>query len=174
MPDPPRSIVLTGFMGTGKSAVGSLLASALQWPFLDTDAMIEAALGRSITEIFARFGETRFRQEESGILQNLKPEGALVIVTGGGAVLEPENVSRMRQLGTVVCLTANLATLEKRLAGRNDRPLLPAENRQETLRRLLHERAPRYEEAADLTFDTSVLGPEEVATEILRSLVPTD
>jgi len=165
-----RSIVLIGFMGTGKSKVGRSLAKALGWKQFDTDSMIVQIFGIPIPEIFAQFGEARFRAEESAVLRNLTVERPSIIVSGGGGVLRPENVTRMRELGTVVCLTTNDATLEERLADRNDRPLLPRENRAETIRTLLREREPYYQKAADLTFDTSELCPEEVATLILESL----
>src|SRR5215471_8085407 len=157
-----RSGALIGFMGTGKSEVGRLLAKALGWKQFDTDSMIEQIFGIAIPEIFGQFGEARFRAEESAVLRSITGERPSVIVTGGGAVLRPENVTRMRELGTVVCLTTNDEILEQRLAQRNDRPLLPRENRAETIRTLVREREPHYQKAADLTFDTSELCPEEV------------
>ena len=87
-----------------------------------------------IAEIFTQFGEARFRQEESAALAGIALNRPSIIVTGGGAVLRPENVARMRELGPVVCLTTDPTALEQRLADRNDRPLLPRENRAETIR----------------------------------------
>lgn len=165
-----RSIVLIGFMGVGKSEVGKTLAKALEWKLFDTDLMVEEVFGMPIAEIFSQFGEARFREEEGAVLASIGLNCPSIIVTGGGAVLRPENVARMRELGPVVCLTTDPTTLEQRLADRNDRPLLPRDNRAETIRALLREREPHYRKAAHLTFDTSELGPEEVATLILRSL----
>ena len=164
------SIVLIGFMGTGKSETGRELARTLAWPYLDTDLMVEEALGCPIPQIFAQFGEARFRDEETAALQSIQPKTRSIIVAGGGAVLRAENVARMRQLGMVVCLTADLSTLELRLAGRSDRPLLPIENRSEMIRKLSREREAYYRKAADFTFDTSRLSPSEVAELILKSL----
>jgi shikimate kinase len=174
MTGPARAIVLIGFMGTGKSEVGRLLANALQWKEIETDSMVEQMLGMPITEIFTRFGEERFRDTETAVLRNIPAGQPSVIITGGGAVLRAENVARMRELGTLVCLTADGATLERRLAERHERPLLPTENRGERIQTLLREREPHYREAAELTIDTSEHGPEEVATLILRSLAISD
>jgi shikimate kinase len=106
-----RSIVLIGFMGTGKSSVGRRLATRRGWPNLDTDAMIATSLGMRITEIFDRIGQEQFRAKESAILEEIDTAQPAVIVTGGGAILRPGNVARLRELGTVVCLTADLDTL---------------------------------------------------------------
>jgi len=170
MNDARRSIVLIGFMGTGKSETGSQLAKILGWPFFDTDSMIEKNLDLPISQIFPQFGETRFRNEETAVLQSISVDCPAIIVTGGGAVLRPENVARMRQLGTVVWLTANLPTLEHRLADRKDRPLLPMENRGETIAKLSRGREAHYQRAAELTIDTSGLDPTQVADLILKSL----
>lgn len=170
MNEAKRSIVLIGFMGTGKSAAGRELAKTLGWPFLDTDSMIKKKLGLSISQIFSRFGEARFREEEIAVLQSISVARPSVIVTGGGAVLRPENVARMRQLGTIVCLTATLPTLEQRLADGKDRPLLPIENRGEIISNLSRAREPHYQKAANLTIDTSRLDPTQVSELIRKSL----
>jgi shikimate kinase len=165
-----RSIVLIGFMGTGKSSVGRQLARATRWPRFDTDQMIATALGMPITKIFARLGEERFREEETAVLEKLDAAQPSIIVTGGGVVLRAKNIERLRELGTVVCLTADLPTLLKRLARSSHRPLLETENRVETVRTLLLEREPLYREAANLTVDTSTLSHEQVAQLIEDSL----
>ena len=95
--------------------------------------MIATALGMSITKIFAKLGEEEFREEESRALEKLDVQQPSIIVTGGGVVLRPRNVARLHELGTVVCLTANLSTLLKRLGRRSHRPLLETENRAETV-----------------------------------------
>jgi shikimate kinase len=157
-------------MGTGKSSVGRRLARAQSWPHFDTDEMIESALGMSIREIFATLGEERFREEETGVLERLDATQRVIIVAGGGAVLRSQNIRRMRELGIVVCLTADLATLCARLADRHDRPLLPEKNRAAQIEALLRERGPLYQLAADLILDTSSLTYDEVAESIRRSL----
>ena len=161
-----RSIVLIGFMGTGKSSVGRRLATNRGWPRLDTDAMIANALGMRISEIFEGLGQERFREEESAILETIDPAQPAVIITGGGAILRPENTARLHQLGTVFCLTAELPTLLERLGRRSDRPLLQTENPAATIENLLRERAPLYQEAADFTIDTTGLRHDEVAQRI--------
>jgi len=165
-----RSIVLIGFMGTGKSSVGRRLARTIGCPRFDTDQMIATALGMSITKIFDRLGEERFREEEAAVLEKLDAAQPSIIVTGGGVVLRAKNVERLRELGTVVCLTADLPTLLKRLARRSHRPLLQTENRVETVQTLLREREPFYRQAADFTVDTSALSHDQVAQSIQESL----
>ena len=140
------------------------------WPRFDTDQMIATALGMSITNIFARLGEEEFREEESIVLEKLDTGQLSIIVTGGGVVLRPKNIARLHKLGTVVCLTANLPTLMKRLARRSHRPLLETEDRAATVKALLRERQPLYERAADLTIDTSSLSHDQVAQSIQDSL----
>lgn len=157
-------------MGTGKSSVGRRLAHVTGWPRFDTDQMIATALGMSITRIFARLGEEEFREQESRALEKLDSLQPSIIVTGGGVVLRPRNVARLHELGTVVCLTANLSTLEKRLSRRSHRPLLQTENRTETIQTLLRERQPLYEQAADITIDTTSLTHDQVAQSIKESL----
>ena len=161
-------------MGTGKSSVGRRLAEATGWPRYDTDAMIATALGMRITDIFARLGQERFRAEESAILEKLDADEQAIIVTGGGAILRPENVPRLKALGTVVCLTADLATLVERLGRRSHRPLLQTENPVETVEKLLEEREPLYRSAADITVDTTALSHDEVARSIQKSLALCD
>src|SRR5260221_13305760 len=119
-------------MGTGKSSVGRRLAHVTGYPRFETDQMIGTALGMSITKIFARLGEEEFREAESIVLEELASQQASIIVTGGGVVLRQKNVTRLHEVGTVVCLTANLPTLLERLARRSHRPLLETENRAET------------------------------------------
>jgi shikimate kinase len=165
-----RSIVLIGFMGTGKSSVGRRLAQATGWPRFDTDQMIATALGMSITNIFARLGEEEFREQETRALEKLDRNQLSIIVTGGGVVLRPRNVARLHELGRVFCLTANLSILEKRLARRSHRPLLETEDRAATIEALLRERQPLYEQAADIIIDTSSLTHDQVAQSIQDSL----
>ena len=144
------------------------------WPRYDTDQMIATALGMSITKIFARLGEEEFREQESRALEKLDSNELSIIVTGGGVVLRPRNVARLHELGTVFCLTANLSTLEQRLARRSHRPLLETGDRAATIQTLLRERQPLYEQAADITIDTTSLTHDEVAQSIQDSLARAD
>ena len=170
----PGSVVLIGFMGTGKSSVARRLGELLGWPVLDTDAIIEERLGRSITRIFEQFGEQRFRDEETAVLKKLDPDRASIIVAGGGAVLRPRNVRRLRELGRVVCLTAEPSILQDRLKHRTNRPLLAKGNLAIRIERLLQERASFYRQAADVTLDTSFLTHDDAADQIRKLLGLTD
>src|SRR6478736_2561863 len=105
-----QAIVLIGFMGSGKSSVGRELAIRMRWPRYDTDEMIAARYGLSIAEIFARHGEEAFRDAEAEALSQV-PDRQLILVTGGGIVLRPENVARLKRFGPVVHLTADEETL---------------------------------------------------------------
>ncbi len=168
-----RSIVLIGFMGTGKSTVARHLEKLVGWPVFETDDMIAEALRLPVPDIFSGLGEERFRTEETLALERIEPVGPSIIVTGGGAILRPQNVVRLRELGIVVCLTADLATLRERLSPAANRPLLQSENPQDAMERLLREREPLYEAAADLMLDTSSLTPLQTAQSIRESLALT-
>lgn len=157
-------------MGTGKSSVGRRLARALGCRRFDTDEMITRQLEMPIMKIFAEYGEERFREEESAILETLGERKRAIIVTGGGIVLRPANLDRLRALGTVVCLTADLPTLLRRLARRSHRPLLQTDDRVETVQTLLREREPLYQQVAELTLDTSALSHDEVVQSIQEFL----
>jgi shikimate kinase len=165
-----RSIVLIGFMGTGKSSAGRLLSQRLDWPLFDSDALIEKKLKMSIGEIFSTLGEEHFREEESDVVQRLLPTRPSIIVTGGGVVLRGSNVVRLRELGTVVCLTSEVNDLQKRLLCPSDRPLLQVEDPGRAIEQLLEKRAPLYRAAADVTINTSSLSPDQVADSILDAL----
>ncbi|MEO6871147.1 MAG: shikimate kinase, partial [Chthoniobacterales bacterium] len=166
-----RSIVLIGFMGSGKSSVGRLLARELGWPRFDTDQLVVGELGLRIPEIFVQLGEARFREGETQALANLGTATApAVIVTGGGIVLRPENVRRLHELGSLVWLQAEPAVLHKRLARRADRPLLQTPDPAATIAQLLAERQRFYAEAADFAIDTSRLDHGQVAKAIRDEL----
>jgi len=160
-------------MGTGKSSVARHLEKLLDWPVFDTDATIAETVGMPVAEIFSELGEERFRTEETLALERIEPATPSIVVTGGGAILRPQNIVRLRELGTVVCLTADLAIVGKRLQSTTDRPLLQTGNPEATIERLLREREPLYQAAADLTIDTSSLTHAEVAESICESLALT-
>jgi shikimate kinase len=165
-----QCIVLIGFMGAGKSSAGRALARKTGLPCFDTDDIVSARFGLSVTEVFARFGEEAFRDAESDALGRL-PDGApAIIVTGGGIVLRPENVARLRELGQVVSLVADEETLFSRISRRATRPLLQTADPRATLVELLRVRDPLYRAAADVRLDTSRLTHDEVADAILESI----
>lgn len=157
-------------MGSGKSSVGRRLAQRLGWPRFDTDEMVVEEVGMTIPEIFARTGESRFRDAESAALEKLDPAQRAVVVTGGGIVLRPANISRLHELGTVVWLTAEFEVLRERSSRRKNRPLLQTPDPAATIAKLLAERQKFYEDAADLTVETSRLDHAQVAEEICRAI----
>lgn len=161
------NLVLAGFMGTGKTAVGTLLAKHLDRSFVDTDEVIENKAGTSISHIFAEQGEPRFRELERSVLAELKQPDGLVVAIGGGAVLDPENVRHLTEGGVVVCLQADAETLLARLAAKTDRPLLEGGGRKAEILRLMSERQQAY---AALPFHvvTDGLTLKEVADRVLE------
>ena len=159
-------VVLVGFRGTGKTAVGRILADRLKVPFHDTDALIERRMGMRIPEIFRRYGEVEFRILEREVIASLR-DAKGVISTGGGAVSDPANVADLRWHGMVVLLTAAPAVILDRIAG-SDRPGLTDLSPAEEVQALLAARQEAYIGAADVCIDTGKYTPEEVADLVLQ------
>ena len=170
MPEPLRNVILVGFMGTGKSTVGKLVARTLGFRFVDTDEMIVRKAGKRIPAIFEEVGEEGFRRIESGVLEDLVHEDGLVVSTGGGIVCGPGNIERMHQFGRVVWLTASEETIWRRVSRNRSRPLLDNENPRETIHRLLEARREMYEKASHLTVGTDDLTAHEVAFGVVESV----
>lgn len=162
-----RNIVLLGFMGTGKSRVAGLLAGQLGWRQVDTDDEIERRAGLPIPEIFARHGEPWFRKLEHEVVRDLAAGQRLVIATGGGVVLNPENLRVLGASGVLVCLLADPEVIWERVRQETHRPLLAGGNPQQRIRDLLAKRRPLYT-AIPLQVDTSHLTPESVAGRVLE------
>ena len=167
----PKNIVLIGLMGCGKSTVGRKLQTMLGYPLVDTDHWIEEKARMTIPEIFARRGETAFRELESAVLHELSAPGTprRIIATGGGIVGRKANRKLLTKLGYVVWLQAPVDVILQRTARNRDRPLLQTENPREKIEKLLAERSPLYHEIADLELETSGLETEEIACGILES-----
>lgn len=167
---PPKSLILIGFMGCGKSTVGRELQTMLGYPLVDMDHLIEERTGRSIPEIFAENGEESFRDLESGLLEELTANDTerRIISTGGGVVKRPHNRELLRQLGYVIWLKASAEHVLERTAKNRNRPLLQTEDPLGTIRQLMVERDPLYAETAHLQLDTAGLSSNEVATGILH------
>ncbi|MBI5287028.1 MAG: 3-dehydroquinate synthase [Deltaproteobacteria bacterium] len=160
-----KNIVLTGFMGTGKSSVGRRLAEELSLRFVDTDDLIEERAGLSISEIFKRFGERRFRSLEKEVIKWLSSRCNLVIATGGGAVMDEENLLNLKRNGVIICLMASPEVILARVGNRDERPLLPENGRKEAILKLLKEREPFYSKAGH-TIDTTDKKVEDVVEEV--------
>lgn len=162
-------LALAGFMGTGKTAVGRILARRLGVPFHDTDAWIEAREGATVAAIFATRGETAFRALEREALGAATRAPQAVVATGGGAIVDPENRAQLRAWGMLVCLDATPEAILARVGDRPDRPLLAGPDRLERIRRLRAERAAAYADV-DFHIDTTGRTPAEVAGLILEAL----
>jgi shikimate kinase len=165
-----QSIVLIGFMGSGKSAAGRALARKTRLPHFETDDIFSAQFGLSIPEIFAAFGEEKFRDAETAVIRQFSQEIRAIIVTGGGIVQRPVNVPLLRALGMVISLEADEETLFLRISRRTTRPLLQTQNPRATLSELLQVRGPLYRAAADIRLDTSRHTHDEVADAILKRI----
>lgn len=166
-----KNVVLIGFMGTGKTSVGRLLASRLGCAFHDLDRRIEERCGMSIPAIFAQHGEPYFRAREKEAVREAAARANLVIATGGGTVKDPENVALLRRSGILVALTADVDTILQRTASRGARPVLDSADegdRRAAIVQLLAERQSLYE-GADITVDTGVRAPLEVAEYIVQA-----
>jgi len=165
-----RNVFLIGPMGSGKTAVGKQLARLLHAPFFDSDTEIERRTGVDIPFIFEKEGEAGFRQRERETIEALTRLEPLVLATGGGAVLLPENRRHLAERGSVIYLETAAAQQAKRLRRSRNRPLLSNVNVLAKLEQLTRERAPLYAEIADITVTTDGRGIGSVVDEITRIL----
>lgn len=161
-----HNLALVGFMGTGKSSVGRMLAGDLHFKFVDTDEMIESRAGCRITEIFAHQGEAVFRQFESAMVAELATGRELVISTGGGLVVNPVNLASLKTHALVVCLWASPEVIWQRTKHQAHRPLLNGPEPMEKIRSLLAEREPFYRQA-DVLVNTEARSIREIAQHVL-------
>jgi shikimate kinase len=166
-------IFITGFMGVGKSRIGRLLAERLRWSFVDTDQLIQEQAGLSISDIFARQGEDAFRDLEHNCIQAVASRSCVVVSLGGGAIVPERNRQRIRAAGLLVCITADVDTILRRVGRREDRPLLAGLNavgRRQRVEQLLAERQPFYAQA-DITIEScDDRAPDETARALLRAI----
>jgi shikimate kinase len=163
----PLNIVLIGFMGCGKSSVGRRIASQTGRQFVDTDELIAAKEGRSISKIFAAEGEAYFRELETAALAGLDAKAGIVLATGGGIIMREENRATLRGLGPVVWLDADPDVLFERVSRNSKRPLLQTENPRATFDALLAARLPIYQAAADVRIDSTGLSHDDAARRII-------
>jgi len=164
------NLVLVGFMGSGKSSVGREIARRWGFRFHDTDSMIRQKYMKSIPEIFATFGEPMFRSEESRCLEELQNSRQIVLSTGGGIVIQPQNRLLLRSLGVVIWLTASEEMIWKHVSRNKSRPLLQIDDPRATIQTLLAQRSPLYREVSDLTIETTGLAHAEVSDRIFETV----
>lgn len=166
------NVVLTGFMATGKTVVGHIVARRLGRPFVDTDMEIERRTGLSVREIFARHGEAFFRQQEAALVKELAERRGLVIATGGGTLTNPTNLALLKAGGVIVALTARPEVIAARIRDPEERPLLAGRRGPELVARVeeLMTRRKEVYEAADFTVATDNRAPGEVAAMIIEFL----
>lgn len=162
-----QNIALIGFMGTGKSSVGQLAAAQLHFTFLDTDHVIEARAGKTISEIFAEQGESAFRELERKIVGELVTRKRTVISTGGGLPANPENLASLKTHSLVVCLWASPEKIWERVRNQTHRPLLKEADPLAKIRKLLEERAPHYRQA-DVLLNTEMRSLKDVAQQVVH------
>lgn len=163
-----KNIVLIGFMGTGKSSIGVRLAHRLKKQFVDVDSEIENITGMSVSEIFRRHGERRFRSEERLMAEKLGKRKGLVIATGGGLVLDKENVKALRENGILICLEASAQEIYERTNRKKGvRPLLKKDVTIADIERFLQQRKVHYA-CADMCINTTAKSMNSIVNEILQ------
>jgi len=161
------NIALIGFMGTGKTSVGRLVAEQLRFEYLDTDDVIQSATGRSITEIFETDGEPAFRALEEKMVKDLAGRKKTVIATGGGLPVNPKNLASLKTHSLVVCLWSSPEKIWERVRHQSHRPLLHDKNPQAKIRELLAAREPFYKQA-DVLLNTDLRSVREVAQQVVH------
>lgn len=166
-----KNIILTGFMGSGKTTLGLRLSYKLRIPVQDTDKLIEQREGRSISRIFAENGETYFREQETKLLQEIQERKyARIISVGGGTLVNPVNRELLKACGTVVYLRVQPETVYRRLKTDKTRPLLQCENPLVKITELLNARKDAYEECADIIIDVDAFTLDEVLEQLIHAL----
>jgi shikimate kinase len=161
------NIALIGFMGTGKTSVGRLVADQLRFEYLDTDELIQTNTGRSITDIFTKDGEPAFRALEEKMVGELGSRAKTVISTGGGLPVNSNNLNSLKTHALVVCLWSSPDKIWERVRHQSHRPLLHDENPQAKIRELLAAREPFYKQA-DVLLNTELRSVREVAQQVVH------
>jgi len=160
------NIYLVGFMGTGKTCVGMELAKKKKFRFVDLDELIQLREKRTIPDIFAKYGEAYFRRIEKQVLKEVALESGFVVSTGGGIVINKDNIKLMKETGAMICLTARVEVILKRISGSAHRPLLNVSEPKKKIDLLLKMRAPYYAQA-QTCIDTSELTVRQVVQKII-------
>lgn len=164
-----RSIVLIGMMGCGKTAIGSRLATKLELPFIDLDAEIEKNEGMTVSKIFEKHGETRFRELELSTIEDILESKLCVLATGGGAYMNENVRNIIKKRGTCVYIRADFEVLLERVSRKNTRPLLENGDKATILKELMDERCPIYEDS-DIIVDSSAGEHSIVVDDIIKEL----
>jgi|TARA_B100000315_G_C14544827_1_gene572702 shikimate kinase len=164
-----KNIVLTGFMGAGKSTVGLKLANILNMKIADTDAMIESEVGLTISEIFKRYGESRFRKIEEEIVSKVSKQENHIIISGGGVVLSSKNICNLQETGIIIYLKASPDVIYNRIKKQTHRPLLQVQDPKKEIQELLESREDHYKKN-DYVIDTDNRSVDEIITTILDYL----
>lgn len=163
-----NNLILTGFMGTGKTSLGKLLAEKLGRSFIDLDQKIEQDTGLTVPQIFEMYGEKYFRELEKKAVEEVSQRRNLVIATGGGTVKDEENIRMLKSSGMIICLTTEPEEIFRRTERRGERPVLDGgEDRLATIKKLLAERQKFYAQA-DYTVDTTDWSPLQIMNDICR------
>lgn len=162
------NIYLIGLMGVGKTTIGKQLAKALQRPFYDSDRFIEESAGANIPTIFSYEGEEGFRLREQAAIRQLTAIPGIVMATGGGSILKPENRAALKSSGFVVYLHCSIDKILYRTRHDTQRPLLQTDNPRQRLESLLTQRGPLYQECADFKIDSGSLPGKTVVKTILQ------
>jgi shikimate kinase len=165
-----HNLALIGFMGTGKSSVGRMVAAQLRFDFVDTDQLIENRTGKKITDIFEQSGEGVFREIERQVVQDLQTLRRTVIATGGGLGANPEHLRSLKEHALVVCLWASADVIWHRVRTQSHRPLLHGADPMEKIRELLAAREPIYRQA-DVLIGTGMRSIKEVAFQVRYQFV---
>lgn len=169
-----HNIFLIGFMGAGKSTIAKALQRELGFPLVEMDERIVQEQGMSINDIFAQYGESRFRDIESQLVVDLGEQEPSIISCGGGVVVRPQNTQNMKKSGKIVFLTATPETIYERVKNSTDRPILNGHMNVEYIAELMEKRRALYEAAADITIQTDGKTREQICEEIIGKLRNTN
>ncbi len=161
-----KNLILCGFMGSGKSTIGKLLSEKMGTRFIDTDAYIEQKEGMKISEMFEKYGEDYFRSREKEVCAELSQLKRTVISTGGGTLLNEDNMRALKKNGVVFLLNVSSRTVLTRLKNDSTRPLLQQDDKERAVKMLLNKRIPLYNRAADYVIDAEE-SPRKVCLKIL-------
>ncbi len=164
------NITLIGFMGTGKSLIGEMLAEKTGKKLIETDDIIVMKAGKSISDIFSQDGEDKFREIEAEVVKEVSEKKNVVISCGGGVVLREDNVVNLKKNSIIVLLTAPPEEILRRTEGDKSRPLLNTDDKLGKINTMLRQRESYYDKAADLTINTKGLKPEEVMDQIFDEI----